>query len=104
MKKDNKTVGVFVRFFTNALPNKVGKKNDSIPFWTCGNVHLEANDVKGIKSCDEMFNYFDDIPRAIKTVLSKSKLVAVEDVAYKMRAESRHLHNKFNKKEKAKTA
>lgn len=36
-----------------------------------------------------MFNYFEDIPRAIKVVLSKSKLVAVEDVAYSMRAEKK---------------
>ena len=89
MKKDNKTVGITIRFFTNNLPGRVGGKGDQIPFWTCGNVHIEANKTKGIKPQDEMFNYFDDIPRAIKVVLSKSKLVAVEDVAYSMRAEKR---------------
>lgn len=98
MKKDNKTIGITIRFFTNDLPDHVGGKNQATPFWTCGNVHLEANKTKGIKPCDEMFNYFDDIPRAIKAVLSKSKLVAVEDVAYSMRAENRHFKNKFNKK------
>lgn len=96
MKKDNKTIGITIRFFTNNLPDHVGAKNDSIPFWTCGNVHLEANKTKGIKTKDEMFNYFEDIPRAIKVVLSKSKLVAVEDVAYSMRAENRHFKKKFN--------
>lgn len=89
MKKDNKTIGITIRFFTNDLPCRVGTKKDQIPFWTCGNVHLEANKTKGIKPRDEMFNYFEDIPRAIKVVLSKSKLVAVEDVAYSMRAEKR---------------
>jgi len=89
MKKDNKTIGITVRFFTNHLPGRVGGKSDQIPFWTIGNVHLEANKTKGIKPQDEMFNYFEDIPRAIKVVLSKSKLVAVEDVAYSMRAEKR---------------
>jgi len=89
MKKDNKTIGITIRFFTNDLPGHVGSKKDQIPFWTCGNVHLEANRSKGIKPRDEMFNYFEDIPRAIKVVLSKSKLVAVEDVAYSMRAERR---------------
>lgn len=89
MKKDNKTIGVTIRFFTNDLPGCVGSKKDQTPFWTCGNVHLEANKTKGIKTQDEMFNYFEDIPRAIKVVLSKSKLVAVEDVAYSMRAEKR---------------
>lgn len=90
MEKNNKTIGVTVRFFTNDLPDKVGNK--STPFWTCGNVYIEANKGKGISACQEMFNYFEDIPRAIKTVLSKSKLVAVEDVAYKMRAENRRLN------------
>lgn len=89
MKKDNKTIGITIRFFTNDLPEKVGSKKDQIPFWTCGNVHLEANQTKGIKTQDEMFNYFEDIPRAVKVVLSRSKLVAVEDVAYSMRAEKR---------------
>ncbi len=89
MKKDNKTIGITVRFFTNDLPGRVGTKKDQIPFWTCGNVYLEANNTKGIRPQDEVFNYFEDIPRAIKVVLSKSKLVAVEDVAYNMRAEKR---------------
>jgi hypothetical protein len=88
-KIDNRTIGITIRFFTNNLPKKVGKKNDKVPFWTCGNVHIEANKTKGIKAQNEMFNYFEDIPRAIKVVLSRSKLVAVEDVAYSMRAEKR---------------
>ncbi len=62
---------------------------EQIPFWACASVHLEANKTKGIRSQDEMFNYFEDIPRAIKVVLSRGKPVAVEDVAYSMRAEKR---------------
>ena len=89
MKKDKKTIGVTVRFFANDLPDTVGGKNDQIPFWTKGNVHLESNPKKGIKSQNAIFNSLDDIPRAIKVVLSRSKLVAVEDVAYSMRAEKR---------------
>jgi len=87
MKKDNKTIGVIVRFFTDHLPEKVGEQKT--PFWTCGNVHLEANGTKGISNQNEMFYYLDDIPRAIKVVLSKSKLVAVEDIAYVIRAKNR---------------
>ena len=94
MKKDNKTIGITIRFFTNDLPERVGSKKDQIPFWTCGNVHLEANQTKGVKPRDEMFNYFGDILRAVKVVLSKSKLVAVEDVAYSMRAEKRRKNSK----------
>ena len=89
MKKDNKTIGVTVRFFTNDLPGRVGRRGEKTPFWTRGNVHLEANQIKKIKPQNEMFNYFDDIPRAIKIVLSRSRLVAVEDVAYSMSAEKR---------------
>jgi len=89
MKKDKKTIGITIRFFTNDLPGRVGSKKEQIPFWTCGNVHLEANKAKGVKAQDEIFNYFEDISRSIKVVLSRSKLVAVEDVAYSMRAEKR---------------
>ncbi len=89
MKKDNKTIGITVRFFTNDLPRRVGKKMDSTPFWTCGNVHLEANKTKNIKPQNEIFNYLDDIPRAIKVVLSRAKMVAVSGMAYSIRAEKR---------------
>jgi hypothetical protein len=89
MQKDKKTIGITIRFFTNDLPDRVGAKKGLIPFWTVGNVHLEANKTKGIKTQDEIFNYFEDIPRAMKTVLSRGKLVAVEDVAYSMKAEKR---------------
>ena len=90
MKKDNKTIGITIRFFTNDLPDKVGGGKKQTPFWTCGNVHLEANRTKGIKTQDELFHYIDDIPRAIKVVLSKSKLVGVEDIGYSLRAQNRN--------------
>lgn len=90
MEKDKKTIGIIVRFFTNDLPQKIGGKNNQIPFWTSGNVHLEANKEKGITSQDEIFHYIDDVPRAIREVMSRSKLVAVEDVAYSLRAHKRH--------------
>lgn len=96
MKKDNKTIGVTIRFFTNDLPDKVGGKMEQIPFWTCGNVHLEANKTKGIGTQDEMFNYFDDIPRAIKEVFKRAKLVGVTDIGYQERAikrQGKKLHN-----------
>lgn len=89
MIKDNKTIGITIRFFTNDLPSHVGSKNNQIPFWTVGNVHLEANKTKGIKPQDELFHYLDDIPRAVKVVLAKSKLVGVEDLGYSIRARKR---------------
>jgi len=88
-KRDNKTIGITIRFFTNDLPKKVGKKNDNVPFWTSGNVHLESNTEKGIRAQDELFHYLNDIHRAIREVMKKAKLVAVEDIAYSIRAEKR---------------
>lgn len=89
VKKVNKTIGVTIRFFTNGLPEKTEKNNSF--FWTCGVALLEANKEKGIKSQSTMFNYFDEIPAAIKNVLSKGKLIACEDVGYVERAKARKL-------------
>jgi len=90
MKKDNKTVGIMVRFFTNGLPDRVGDKKEHVPFWTSGNVHLEANKTKGVKPQNEIFHYIDDIPRAIKEVMRRANLAAVSDVGYSLRAEKRN--------------
>lgn len=81
MKGDPKTIGVKVYFFTNGLPEKVGSENDKTPFWTRGAVYLEVNKTKGTKTQQVMFNHFDDIPNAIRTVLRKGKLVAVEHIS-----------------------
>ena len=89
MKKDNKTIGITVRFFTNGLPDKVGDKGNITPFWTCGSVYIEANKTKGIVSAAEMFNFIDDIPRAITKVIAKSRLAAVEDVSYALKFKNR---------------
>lgn len=93
-KKDNKTIGITIRFWTDNLPDKVGKKKDQTPFWTGGNVHLHANQTKKIKGRDELFYYLDDIPRAIKEVMKKSKMVAVTDISYTLRAEKREKNKK----------
>jgi len=90
MKRDNKTIGVTLRFWTNDLPPRVGGRLVSIPFWTSGVVLLEANKTKGISSQSEIFHYIDDIPRAIKEVMKKAKLVAVEDLGYSDRAKKRN--------------
>lgn len=92
--KDKKTIGITLRFWTNNLPERVGKKGDKVPFWTCGNAHLEAKPAKGVRSQDVLFHYLDDIPRAIRGLMKKGNLAAVEDVAYSLRAEKRHQANK----------
>jgi len=88
-KKDDKTIAITIRFWTNDLPDKVGTRKDQTPFWTGGNVHLHANRTKKIRGQDKLFHYLDDIPRVIKEVMKKGKLVAVTDIAYTLRAEKR---------------
>jgi len=80
-KEDNKTLGITIRFFTNDLPGRVGRDNKQNPCWTVGNVHMIANKTRGIRACDEKFYYFDDIQRAIKVIMKRSKIALVEDVA-----------------------
>ena len=89
MKKDDKTIAITIRFWSRSLPDKVGDKKNQTPLWTAGNVHLRANKTKKIKAQNELFYYLDDIPRAIKEVMKKSKIVAVEDIAYSLRAKNR---------------
>ncbi len=90
MPRDNKTIGITLRFWTNDLPERVGSKLAGTPFWTSGVVLLEANKTKGISSQSQIFHYIDDIPRAIKEVMKKAKLVPVEDLSYSDRAKKRN--------------
>ena len=74
MRKDNKTLGVTIRFFTDKLPKRISEEEKRFYFWNHGQVSLEANKKKGIKSDAKLFNCFDDIPRIIKTVLDENHL------------------------------
>ena len=82
-KKDNKTVAITLRFFTNDLPEKVGTNKKQTPVWSVGNAILESNTTRGLKAKNEFFYYFDDIPRAIEKVLKDSKIVIVENMSKK---------------------
>ena len=75
-KPDNKTIGITVYFFANDLPEKIG---DKTPFRTQGSVCLKVNKTKDIKKQEEaIFKSFEGILPAIKLVLAKGNLVAVE--------------------------
>lgn len=89
-KSDNKTIGIRLRFWTNDLPEKVGKNNKQIPCWNSGVVIIEANKTKGVASDSEVFHYIDDVPRAVKEIMKRSKIALVEDVAYTERAKKRN--------------
>jgi len=52
-------------------------------------VCLKESNIKGVNLCNENFDYFENIPYRVKTVLDRSKLVAVEVITYSMRAEKR---------------
>ena len=89
MKKDNKTLGITLRFWTNHLPECVGRAHNQIPCWSAGVVIMEANKTKGIPADSEIFNYIEDIPRAVKEVIKRAKIVLVEDVGYTESAKKR---------------
>ena len=50
IKTDNKTLGITIRFWTNDLPDRVGKDQRQIPCWSSGVVLMQANKTKGISS------------------------------------------------------
>ena len=74
MKKDCKTIGLTVRFFTTDLPDKIGKDPELTPCWSNGLVYIEANKEKGIKCFQKHFYNLDEIEDTIKLVLKKSKI------------------------------
>jgi len=89
-KEDNKTLAIKLRFWTNELPGRVGTDHKQIPCWSCGVAIIEANRTKGISSDAEVFNYMDDIPRAVKQLMVRAKIALVEDVSRTERAKTRN--------------
>ena len=77
--KNNKTIGINVRFFTNDLKVKEHLK-EKLSCWDTGMIMIEANDVKGIKSANPTpFNSLEDIVPAIKQLCKKNKILIVSD-------------------------
>lgn len=73
--KNNKTIGISVRFWTNGLEIK-NNLNRIHSCWDSGVVTIEANSEKGIKSQSPLpFNNMDDLPKAIHAVLRKAKVI-----------------------------
>ncbi|MFW0862062.1 MAG: hypothetical protein ACKKL6_00540 [Candidatus Komeilibacteria bacterium] len=88
-KEDNKTLAIKLRFWTNELPGRVGKDHKQTPCWSSGVAIIEANKTKKISSDSEVFNYMDDIPRAIKELMKRAKIALVEDINHTERAKKR---------------
>jgi len=74
MKKDNKTIGVTLRFYTNGLEVKREGK-EILACWEVGNAVIEANKEKGIKAHSIPINCFDDIIPALKELFRKSHII-----------------------------
>jgi len=78
MSKDNKTVAITLRFWTNDLEvNHPVSKVSSKACWDGGVALIEANKEKGIVSRAEPIQCYEDILPAIKELLRKSKIVVV---------------------------
>lgn len=73
MRRDNKTVAVTLRFYTNDLEVVVNQKS-VLACWDCGSASLEANKEKGIKAGQVHINSLDDIQPALKELLRKAKI------------------------------
>jgi len=73
--KDNKTIGLTVRFWTNDLPDKIGEKYT--PVWNSGSIVVEANKNLGIKASSKVFNNIAEIETVIKQLLTKNKIAII---------------------------
>jgi hypothetical protein len=77
MKKDNKTIGVVLRFWTNDFTVKHGDRT-ATACWEQGVMKLEANATKGIKNVNpEPFNCLEDIVPLIKELFRNQGILMV---------------------------
>ena len=77
--KNNKTIGLTIRFFTNDLgEEKVGTKKDVTLCWPTGSVALEANKEKGFKSDIEMFHSDIEMVQAVHKLMKRAKIGIVK--------------------------
>ena len=77
MTKENKTIGITLRFWTNDLEVKHKGKNVNC-CWDSGMAVTEANKLKGIQASITPFNSFSEIPNAINKAIKKQKILMVK--------------------------
>ena len=76
--KNNKTIGITIRLWTNDLKVENSKRTQSC--WDSGVIMIEGNQSKGIKSENPIpFNSFEDIIPTIKQLCRKNKILIVSD-------------------------
>ena len=77
MRKDNKTIAVTFRFWTNNLE----VKKDGLPakaVWNSGVAHLEANKEREIKGDVIIVNDVNDAVNVIRTLFKRNKILLVD--------------------------
>lgn len=79
--KDNTTITVRVRFFTNDIPSK-GKFTPKV-IWCGGRVELEANGLHGIHPGNtQSFRNLSQIQPAIEKALTEHRIRVLTDLKY----------------------
>ena len=80
MQKDNKTIAITLRFWTDNLklyPSKKSKDSRSKSCWDSGVAILEANKEKGISGLQTPIQCYEDIIPAMKELFRKSGILVV---------------------------
>lgn len=72
--KDNKTIAITLRFWTNDLEIKMDNKKRT-SCWDSGMAIMEKNQTKGIHHSTAPFNCYEDILPLIKEMLRKNKVL-----------------------------
>ena len=76
--KNNKTIGITIRIWTNDLKVQNSKRNQGC--WDSGVIMMEANNEKGIKAENPIpLGSFDDIVPAIRLLCRKNKILIVSE-------------------------
>ncbi len=78
LKKDNKTIAITLRFWTNNVEIKEGGVSRTTA-WDSGVAIMEKNDTKGIKHMVEPFDCPEDIAPLIKELFRKNKVYVVSN-------------------------
>ena len=80
-RKDNKTIGITLRFWTNDLDVSYPQsKCKTTACWDSGVIKIEPNRGKGIKSVTpQPFQCLEDVVLLIKEIMRKQNIVMVSD-------------------------
>jgi len=79
-KKENKTIGIILRFWTNNIAFESPKGKCRTACWDSGVAKIEANKGKGIQVIHpQPFQCLEDIVPLIKEIMRKQKIMMISD-------------------------